>query len=183
MDDFLPQASGMLLGSDQRLLWDAFQHGAPHHGLGRPLKVGKEEIMGLVAAVDAWGRRDHAAERAAIDDRLAHIQAVIGQADLPASEVGCEIVAGMDGAPRAYITHRLQVRWDQTEAVSTPVAGAVIARLLQHDPPIAVIEWEEGVDICAHFLTVAEAGQIAHALVAALAQTEAPPAGQGNSKL
>jgi seryl-tRNA(Sec) selenium transferase len=34
-----PQASGMLLGTDQRLLWDAFQHGAPHHGLGRPLKV------------------------------------------------------------------------------------------------------------------------------------------------
>ena len=40
-----PQASGMLLG-DEQLLWTAFQHGAPHHGLGRPLKVGKEEIMG-----------------------------------------------------------------------------------------------------------------------------------------
>ena len=45
----------MLLG-DEQLLWTAFQHGAPHHGLGRPLKVGKEEIMGLVAAVEQCKR-------------------------------------------------------------------------------------------------------------------------------
>jgi L-seryl-tRNA(Ser) seleniumtransferase len=144
--------------------------GAPHHGLGRPLKVGKEEIMGLVAAVDAWGRRDHTAERAAIDARLAHIQAAIegGPAGLSPS-VSCEIVAGMDGAPRAYISHRLRVSWN---GPGFPTPAGVVQQLLQHDPPIALIEWKQGVDICAHVITMEEARQIAQALVAVLT---APP--------
>jgi L-seryl-tRNA(Ser) seleniumtransferase len=32
------------------------------HGVGRPMKVGKEEIAGLVAALELYVRRDHAAE-------------------------------------------------------------------------------------------------------------------------
>ena len=46
-----PQASGLILGRKD-LLQAAFLHGAPHHSLGRPMKVGKEEIMGLLAAVE-----------------------------------------------------------------------------------------------------------------------------------
>ena len=33
-------------------------------GLGRHMKVGKEGILGTIAALEAWGRRDHAAEAA-----------------------------------------------------------------------------------------------------------------------
>jgi L-seryl-tRNA(Ser) seleniumtransferase len=40
-------------------------------GIGRAMKVGKESIVGLIAALDAWQRRDHGAirqqERAALD--------------------------------------------------------------------------------------------------------------------
>ena len=32
-------------------------------GIGRGMKVGKESIAGTIAALDAWGRRDHAAVR------------------------------------------------------------------------------------------------------------------------
>eukprot|EP01043_Picozoa_sp_COSAG02_P014154 COSAG02_NODE_578_length_20075_cov_93.607930_11_plen_156_part_00 len=142
--------------------------GAPHHGLGRPLKVGKEEIMGLVAAVDAWGRRDHAAERTAIDARLKHIQDAIEGATGPSQGVRCEIVAGMDGAPRAFISHRLRVSWQLGPSSKMPTAGVVVQLLLQNDPPIALIECENGVDICAHFITMAEADQIAQALVSVL---------------
>ena len=56
-----PQASGLVLGR-KPLLETAFLHGAPHHSLGRPMKVGKEEIMGLLAAVEQWVERDHPAE-------------------------------------------------------------------------------------------------------------------------
>jgi L-seryl-tRNA(Ser) seleniumtransferase len=34
----------------------------PHHAFGRSLKVGKEEIMGMLAAVEAWTHRNHDAE-------------------------------------------------------------------------------------------------------------------------
>jgi D-glucosaminate-6-phosphate ammonia-lyase len=56
-----PQCAGMLLG-DKSLLQAAWLNSAPHHAFGRSLKVGKEEIMGMLAAVEAWKQRDHDAE-------------------------------------------------------------------------------------------------------------------------
>ncbi len=35
---------------------------SPHHGPGRDNKVGKEEMLGMVAAVEAWTTRDHEGE-------------------------------------------------------------------------------------------------------------------------
>lgn len=56
-----PQAAGMLLG-DKNFLQAAWANSAPHHAFGRSLKVGKEEIMGMLAAVECWKTRDHDAE-------------------------------------------------------------------------------------------------------------------------
>src|SRR5712692_6824537 len=46
-----PQCAGLLLGRKD-LVWAAFMNGAPHHAFGRMMKVGKEEIMGMLAAVE-----------------------------------------------------------------------------------------------------------------------------------
>ena len=56
-----PQAAGLLLG-EKNLLQAAWANSAPHHAFGRSLKVGKEEIMGMLAAVQMWKKRDHDAE-------------------------------------------------------------------------------------------------------------------------
>jgi L-seryl-tRNA(Ser) seleniumtransferase len=56
-----PQCAGLLLGRKD-LLQAAWINSAPHHAFGRSLKVGKEEIMGMLAAVEAWVKRDHDAE-------------------------------------------------------------------------------------------------------------------------
>jgi seryl-tRNA(Sec) selenium transferase len=56
-----PQAAGLLLG-EKNLLKAAWANSAPHHAYGRSLKVGKEEIMGMLAAVEAWTKRDYDAE-------------------------------------------------------------------------------------------------------------------------
>jgi len=56
-----PQAAGLLLG-DKNLLQAAWVNSAPHHAFGRSLKVGKEEIMGMLAAVEAWTKRDYDGE-------------------------------------------------------------------------------------------------------------------------
>ena len=48
-----PQCAGLLLGRKD-LLQAAWINSAPHHAFGRSLKVGKEEIMGMLAAVEAW---------------------------------------------------------------------------------------------------------------------------------
>jgi len=56
-----PQCAGLLLG-DKDLLMSAWQASSPHHGPGRDNKVGKEEMLGMLAAVEAWTTRDHDAE-------------------------------------------------------------------------------------------------------------------------
>lgn len=56
-----PQCAGLLLG-DKNVLMSAWQASSPHHGPGRDSKIGKEEMMGMVAAVEGWIARDHEAE-------------------------------------------------------------------------------------------------------------------------
>jgi hypothetical protein len=56
-----PQCAGLLLGKKD-ILMSAWQASSPHHGPGRDNKVGKEEMMGMLAAVEAWTTRDHQAE-------------------------------------------------------------------------------------------------------------------------
>ena len=56
-----PQCAGLLLGRKD-ILQSAWQASAPHHGPGRDNKVGREETLGMLAAVEAWVKRDHAGE-------------------------------------------------------------------------------------------------------------------------
>lgn len=78
-----PQASGVLCGRADLIRAVAFNHqdmdvreptwtyaaevnageliGPPHHGIGRAMKVGKEEIAGLIAALRRYVTLDHAA--------------------------------------------------------------------------------------------------------------------------
>ncbi len=56
-----PQCAGLLLG-DKNLLMSAWQASSPHHGPGRDNKLGREEHIGMLAAVEAWTKRDHEKE-------------------------------------------------------------------------------------------------------------------------
>jgi uncharacterized pyridoxal phosphate-dependent enzyme len=56
-----PQAAGLLLGR-RDLVKAAWVHSAPHHGYARSMKVGKEEAIGMLMAVEMWMKRDHDAE-------------------------------------------------------------------------------------------------------------------------
>jgi L-seryl-tRNA(Ser) seleniumtransferase len=56
-----PQCSGLILGRKD-LLQAAWVCSAPHHGHGRTMKIGKEEMLGLLAAVEMWVQRDHKKE-------------------------------------------------------------------------------------------------------------------------
>ncbi len=53
-----PQCAGLMLG-DKNILRSAWQASSPHHGPGRDNKVGREEMMGMLAAVEDWVVRDH----------------------------------------------------------------------------------------------------------------------------
>ena len=46
-----PQSSGLVLGR-REIVEACYPNGSPHQSIGRPMKVGKEEILGMVAAVE-----------------------------------------------------------------------------------------------------------------------------------
>ena len=75
-----PQASGLVLGRAD-LVQACRANSNPNQRIGRPMKAGKEEIVGLVAAVDRYLALDHGA-------RMARWE---GQVET--------IVAALDGAP------------------------------------------------------------------------------------
>src|SRR5215471_9076180 len=52
-----PQTAGLLVGR-RDLVRAAWANSAPHHAFGRGMKVTKEEIVGMLRAVEAW-RTDH----------------------------------------------------------------------------------------------------------------------------
>ncbi|HJV10767.1 MAG TPA: hypothetical protein VJ690_04615, partial [Burkholderiales bacterium] len=65
--------------------------GIPHHGLGRGFKAGKEEIVGLVVALERFAAADDEAINAALQQRLERIARELGDAHkkiLPARETG-----------------------------------------------------------------------------------------------
>jgi L-seryl-tRNA(Ser) seleniumtransferase len=122
-----PQCSGLLVG--RKDLIDLGRHAiSPHGGIGRGMKVGKEEIMGLVAAVERYLKVDHAAERRLLDQRADDVvKALEGL-----HGVECQI----DVPEIANHVPHVVVRWD--EAARNLTAQQVVDRLMEGDPPIAV---------------------------------------------
>ncbi|HUG80932.1 MAG TPA: aminotransferase class V-fold PLP-dependent enzyme [Bryobacterales bacterium] len=122
-----PQASGLLLGNAD-LVKAAWLSISPAGGIGRGMKVGKEEIMGLVAAVERYMRIDHDAERKELDRRAAHIIDTIKDI----STVQCDI----DVPEIANRVPHVMVRWD--EATVGKSARQVVDEMLEGEPSIAI---------------------------------------------
>ena len=122
-----PQASGLVLGIEARVA-AARANANPQNAIGRGMKVGKEEIMGLLTAVDLFLSRDEAEELAAWERQAATICAAV--ADLPgvrASVVAREPPAAPWIVPRAYL--RLEEGAPVTEQ-------CLMSELAAGDPPI-----------------------------------------------
>lgn len=94
--------------------------GVPHHGLGRGFKVGKEEIVGLLTALERFAAADDEAANRDLEQRLGRIAAQLSTASglsarvLPAREAGrvphlhLQIDAAIAGADAFALSRRLQ---------------------------------------------------------------------------
>ena len=123
-----PQCSGLLLG--RKDLVDAGRQAiSPHAGIGRAMKVGKEEIVGLVAAVERYLKLDLEAEARALDAKVAHLVEVVGRVKGVAAERVVPEIANR--------VPTFQATWD--EAALGVTARQVDERLQQGDPPIRVL--------------------------------------------
>ncbi|MBT4482952.1 MAG: hypothetical protein HOC71_04655, partial [Candidatus Latescibacteria bacterium] len=101
-----PNAAGLLLGRKD-LVQAAVNCISPNMGLGRPMKVGKEEIIGCLTAMDMWiNGRDHDAEWKEWERWLE----VIREKIVKVSTVKAEIIPP---GRRCNYTPTLTITWDQ----------------------------------------------------------------------
>jgi len=141
-----PQASGILAGranlvgsalaqqldmdvraeawSPPPLLRPIIRGAVPPHGIGRGFKAGKEEIIGLLVALERFAATDDAAETAELEARLAAISAALNGLDGVRAEL-----------QRGGRSPQLALLLDPPER-----AQAAVARLMAHTPPVHVGE-------------------------------------------
>jgi L-seryl-tRNA(Ser) seleniumtransferase len=98
------------------------------------MKVGKEEIMGLVAAVERYLKVDHGAERRLLDQRADRVVKALG--GLPG--IQCEI----DVPEIANRVPHVVVRWD--EAARKLTSQQAVEQLIEGEPPISVSRAGQG---------------------------------------
>lgn len=65
-----PQASGFILGRDPQRIAACAANDSPNMSIGRGMKVGKEEICGVVRAVELYVAHDHEADQVLWDRRV-----------------------------------------------------------------------------------------------------------------
>jgi L-seryl-tRNA(Ser) seleniumtransferase len=123
-----PQSAGLLLGRKD-LVRAAWVHSAPHHGFARSMKVGKEEAIGMLMAVEMWVKRDHTAEwnrwNSWLEQIARRVSAVAGVTTTVVQPEGL-----------SNRTPSLKVLWDRKRFA---ISGEAVAReLLGGDPRLAL---------------------------------------------
>ena len=99
-----PQTSGLLLGNKD-LVQAAWRNASPHQAFGRPMKVSKEDVIGVLTAVEYWlDERDESAELQRWNGDLREVARRI--ADVPGVSSDVIEPAGVVRVPA------LRVRWD-----------------------------------------------------------------------
>jgi seryl-tRNA(Sec) selenium transferase len=129
-----PQSSGMLIGQKE-LCRAAYFQAAPHHNYGRACKCSKEEIMGLLAAVRQWYKRDHVAEQRQWLSWLQYIETRIK--GLPS--ITTEYLQPEDLSNKAP---RLRISWDATQL---KITGTELVARLDTGTPRILVEGGSGV--------------------------------------
>ncbi|MBL8241497.1 MAG: aminotransferase class V-fold PLP-dependent enzyme [Bryobacterales bacterium] len=124
-----PQASGLLLGRKD-LIEAAYANAAPNNHFARIAKVGKEEIVGLLTAVERALARDEAGERRRQETMLRRVAE--GVKDVPT--VTTEFITNLDYSH----SPRLSIQWDEKKLGMT--AAEVNNRLRAGTPSIVAAD-------------------------------------------
>jgi hypothetical protein len=140
-----PQCAGLLLGP-KNLLKAAWGNSAPHHAFGRSLKVGKEEIMGMLAAVEMWVKRDHDAEWKTWETWLAYISDRV-------TKVPGVTTAVLQPEDLSNHAPMLEIKWDGDKV---GITGREVEKLMMDGKPRIAVGGSSGMrpDSMASSLTI-----------------------------
>ena len=123
-----PQSAGLLVGR-KALVAAARQNGSPNgNAIGRGMKVNKEELVGMLAAVERFVQQDHAQQAREFDRRAEEIRKAASAVPGVKAEVFVPEVAN-------HVPH-VRVTWNAGAGAPTP--AAVVSALLAGEPSIAI---------------------------------------------
>ena len=170
-----PQTSGLLLGRKD-LIQAAWRNASPHQAFARGMKVSKEDIIGVLAALEVWfEHRDPAEELRRWNGDLAKLAA-----GLPLPGVSSDVIA-----PKGVVkVPRLRVTWD-AEKYGVDGEGLRL-RVLEGEPRVMLDDMAvkaNSIEIDPFGLQPGEAEQVARAISAALSMPAAAKAKAAVPKL
>ncbi|HUG16012.1 MAG TPA: DegT/DnrJ/EryC1/StrS family aminotransferase [Thermomicrobiales bacterium] len=99
---------------------------SPGHGLARPMKVGKEELVGALVALKMYAERDHEVELRAQEEAQRVIAASVPNAP------GVKVTTGREQTPGHWVRVRLE------PGVAPQSAQEVVDRLANGEPRVMV---------------------------------------------
>jgi L-seryl-tRNA(Ser) seleniumtransferase len=127
-----PQCAGMLIGRKE-LVANALLNNSPHEDtLGRSQKVGKEEIVGMVKALELFLNEDHDALAKEWQSRLERISGEIAKVPGVSTAFFTPDIAN-------HVPH-MQITWDSARISLTPKEASKLLR--SSKPSIAIGEGE-----------------------------------------
>jgi L-seryl-tRNA(Ser) seleniumtransferase len=140
-----PQNSGLVVGRADLIRAMAL-NGPPYQRIGRPMKVAKEAMIGLLTAVELAVARDESADLAAVGATIDHWRTA-WEPILPpgVSLTRLEVNEAGEPIPRLILTLASEAPWDR---------AGFVAELLAGEPPIEVVLHHDGVSVAfsAHLL-------------------------------
>jgi uncharacterized pyridoxal phosphate-dependent enzyme len=156
-----PQSSGLILGR-QDLIRACALNANPNYSIGRPMKAGKEEIVGLVVALERYLAQDREAEDTCWEAQVAYLVEALGALPGVRARRVCPVPPGIQPVtiPRAY------VEWD-ADVVHLTIEEAV-RRLYDGDPPIAVGSTQDALALNPQTLAPGEEQVVAERIMALL---------------
>jgi uncharacterized pyridoxal phosphate-dependent enzyme len=159
-----PQCAGLLIGRKD-LVANALLNNSPHEDtLGRSQKVGKEEIVGMVKALELFLKEDHDALAREWQDRLERISRELTKIPGVSTSYFVPDIAN-------HVPH-MQITWDSRVAVEPHE----VSKSLRNSKPAIVIgggEGRPGLTMCSFMLQPGEDKIVAEQLSRVLRQHSA----------
>ena len=124
-----PQPTGLVLGK-RSIIEGIYVNASPNANIGRPMKVGKEELAGIDAAVDRYLKQDHRAE-------LARFERIVQDFVTAFDKKRPGVAASRDFPSEAGQPHpRALINVDP--GVLGKSVDAIVTELIEGEPAIAV---------------------------------------------
>lgn len=127
-----PQSSGLVLGR-RELIEKCYPNSPPNAALGRPMKVGKEELCGILAAVEHHLGLDHESISRRYEDQVRYIIDAVSNVEGVTAERAWPSEAGQP-MPLARIAFGPGAPRDRDALIAALLAGEPAIEVAPHGP-------------------------------------------------